>query len=208
MLITGAFFDYGELYIPKDLSAGGANAPTVDDELERYIDTYERELLLGALGLANYNVLKGNIKSGKVIEAAPDWVKSLVNGEEYDGKVWEGLTHRLSPLAAYIYCKWLNDHAYQTTTLGVMYNMPKNGQLVTNSPKYIRAYNIFLEKYQGYPYGYTTYPFVTTNSFGTVGVLYGHDNDQTVVSLRKYMEDKGIDMQHFSYYDSETSLGI
>lgn len=141
-IVTTDYFKSGELFIPNsfavpDIQDGAVSA---QDELQAFIDKYEKLLLVGVLGIEQYNLLIANQEqtSGKWFD--------LINGKEYDNKVWAGLRPLI---ASFVYCKYLeNDKSYYTT-VGIERSKAKNSVSVNPTLKLTEVWNSFVEIYQG-----------------------------------------------------------
>jgi hypothetical protein len=68
----------------------------------------EREILLNALGLSLYNEVKA-LTEVTINEPANDKFKKLIQGDEYDDKIWLGLDNTDSLIANYIYQDFLTN---------------------------------------------------------------------------------------------------
>ena len=141
-IVTTDYFKSGELFIPNsfavpDIQDGAVSA---QDELQSFIDKYEKLLLVGVLGIEQYNLLIANQEqiSGKWFD--------LINGKEYENKVWAGLRPLI---ASFVYCKYLeNDKSYYTT-VGIERSKAKNSVSVNPTLKLTEVWNSFVEMYQG-----------------------------------------------------------
>ena len=141
-IVTTDYFKSGELFIPNsfivpDIQDGAVSA---QDELQSFIDKYEKLLLVGVLGIEQYNLLIANQEqtSGKWFD--------LINGKKYENKVWAGLRPLI---ASFVYCKYLeNDKSYYTT-VGIERSKAKNSVSVNPTLKLTEVWNSFVEMYQG-----------------------------------------------------------
>lgn len=141
-ILTSSYFNTGELFIPNSISVPDIQDGNVTavDNLQAFIDKYEKILLVDVLGIEQYNMLKDNQSQTSGI-----WF-DLINGKEYDNKVWSGL----KPLiASFVFCKYLeNDKSYYTT-VGIERSKAKNSVSVNPTEKIVEVWNSFVEMYQG-----------------------------------------------------------
>ena len=211
MIIDNTYFQKGILYIANNRDVSASNAPSVVSELDTFIDIYERQLLLNALGTVLYKELKTAMTD--LPNAAQKW-QDLVNGVDYviDGKTyrWEGLKgyNKNSLIAFYVFCEYLRNDESVYTTVGVVKNKANNADNFDLSPKYIKAWNTFLRMYQSN----TNDPMIVVNAFGHVGLdYYGGKNVQ--VSLYQYLidqntlDDTNFPDVEFTFYRSENTFG-
>ena len=215
MIIDATYFEKGILYIPnnKDISVSPVDAPSTQSELEVFIDNYERDLLINALGVSLFNQLV--LAMDDLPNAEQKW-QDLVEGLDYTvgghSYRWEGLRgyNKQSVIAFYVYCHYLRNDESTYTTTGIVRSTAKNADNYDPTGKYIQAYNSFLEQYQK-DYNYN--PNVLINAFGGMGLDYYNNNDSTR-SLYQYLTDANeLDVTSFpdfkfKVYESQTSLGI
>ena len=79
-IIDNTYFEKGWLFIPnnKDLNAEPTASPSAQSEIDFFIEEYERELLLNALGVTLYNELQAELPT----PATQKWI-DLVDGKDY-----------------------------------------------------------------------------------------------------------------------------
>jgi hypothetical protein len=82
------------LHIPLAVS-NPSSVPNNATEIDFLCEKLEREILLNALGLSLYN----EIKTITDIDTANEKFKKLIQGDEYDGKIWLGLDNDDSLIA-------------------------------------------------------------------------------------------------------------
>ena len=218
LIIDATYFENGNIYIPnnKDLMVEPTGSPTVIMELDFFIDKYERELLINALGITLYDEFV--IALADIDNVANLKWKELLNGKNYtnaDGNVkrWDGLVghNKQSLIAFYIFTEYLRNDNETYATVGTVKNTAKNGERVDATPKFIKANNQFLKAYQGG--SDFTSPVVLVNGFGSVGYDY-FINETVQVSLLRYLTDANeLDETafpdfEFLIYESYNSLGI
>lgn len=215
MIIDATYFQKGILYIPnnKDISAAPIGAPSTQSELDVFIDNYERDLLINALGVNLFNLL---VTAMDDLPSADQKWQDLVNGVDYtiNSKTyrWEGLKgyNKQSLIAFYVYCQYLRNDESTYTTTGIVKNNSKNAENYDPTGKYIKAWNCFIEQYQK---DFTYCPNIIVNAFGNVGLDYYGNNDSKR-SLFQYLRDANeLDAEafpdfEFKIYDVQTSLGI
>ena len=214
-IIDVTYFENANLYIPnnKDLNTEPTTAPSIRTGLEVMIDIYERELLLGGLGVDLYSQLQ--LALPDLDAADPKW-KKLVEGEIYtndngDKKISDGLIgfQKQSFVAFYVFAEYMrNDNEVYTTT-GVVKNTAKNAENVNPTPKFIKAHREFIKGYQGFLF---QEPRVLLNGFGSLGLDWR--GNAVNVCLLEYLTDKNdLDKTsfpdfEFRFYDELTSFGI
>lgn len=216
-IIDVTYFERGNLYIPnnKDITVEPSDSPSSRTELEVFISKYERQLLLNALGVTLFDQLQTALTDLDNV-ANVKW-KDLVNGRNYttvDGRVkrWEGLKgyDKQSLIAYFVFTEYLRNDNETYTTVGTTQSNAKNSERVNATPKYIKAYNQFIEAYQGK--FCVAEPRLVVNSFGSVGVDWYNESVQ--VSLYNYLIDcNDIDPTmfpdfEFLFYEYQNSFGI
>ena len=141
-ILTSYYFKSGELFIPNSVAVPSINPnnPNAVDNLQSFIDKYEKTLLVDVLGIDQYNTLRANQSQTSGI-----WF-DLINGKEYENKVWAGL----KPLiASFVFCKYLeNDKSYYTS-VGMERSKAENSISVNPTEKIVEVWNSFIEMYQG-----------------------------------------------------------
>ena len=215
MITDNSYFEKGTLYIPnnKDVSARPEGTPSKQSEIDFFIETYERELLLNAFGTTIYNELV--IAYSDLDNASQKW-QDLINGVDYtiNGKLhkWEGLKgfNKQSLIANYIFCAYLRNDEQIYTTVGVVKSTAENAVLSDATPKFIKSWNSFIEKYQSTTNGS---PEIIVNGSGAVGLDY-YGNKSSIVSLYQFLTDANeLDATafpnfEFRFYQPYNSFGI
>lgn len=196
------------LYIPLASEAPLPSAVTSTPNDGVYIDglcvEIEKTILVNALGLTTYNELQLAITDLFVNPLYAKYDK-LVNGDEYDGKIWKGLKYDLSLIAQAI---WIEYVSQKTTNLSAVGNSQVNvekGTLVTPMYKIANASTSFIKQYQG---GALLQPIINGNFIDWCG-----ENNEVEVSLYRYLMDKkedfiDTDMSKFAFYEQYNSFGI
>lgn len=141
-ILTSNYFKSGELFIPNSVAVPSINpnTPNAVDNLQSFIDKYEKILLVDVLGIVQYNTLLANQSQTSGI-----WF-DLISGKEYDNKVWAGLK---PIIASFVFCKYLeNDKSYYTG-VGMERSKAENSIPVNPTEKIVEVWNSFVEMYQG-----------------------------------------------------------
>jgi len=193
-----------ELNIPLAVSVPNSNPSTATPSNEAYLTNLiakeEKTILLKALGLATYNTLQ--LALADIDNPLYASYKKLVQGDEYDGKVWNGLSGDYSLIAYRIYEVFVTE---TNTRLSTKVN-PQGAEQTTPIYKIANANHNFLKQYQG---GYLFEPIVFENFVDWYG-----QNDDVEVSLYTYLNDKQSDFVDFKienfkvFCESKNSFGI
>lgn len=195
------------LYIPLASEAPLPIAVTSTPNDGTYIDNlcvdFEKTILVNALGLTTYNELQ--LALADIDNPLYASYKKLVNGDEYDGKIWVGLKYDLSLIANAV---WIEYVMQKNTNLSAVGNSQVNlekGTLVTPMYKIANASASFIKQYQG---EYLDKPIVSGNFIDWQGCLDGVE-----VSLYRYLSDKktdfpNVDLNKFKFYEQINSFGI
>lgn len=176
-------------------------APNNATELDYLCIKLEREILLNALGFSLYNEINA-ITDIDLPENAK--FKKLIQGDEYDGKIWLGLDNDNSLIANYIYQEFVTQTDIRISATGAK---KVNAENATNqTPKYLiaGAHQNFIKQYQG---EYLTTPYIEDNFID----WYGCNNLEK--SLYGYLMDKQADFtnwkpENFKIYETKNSFGI
>lgn len=187
------------LHIPLAVS-NPSSVPNNATEIDYLCEKLEREILLNALGLSLYN----EIKAITDINTADDKFKKLIQGDEYDGKIWLGLDNDDSLIANYIYQEFVTQTDIRLSATGAKKVNPENA--TTQTPRYLiaSAYQNFIKQYQS---EYLIEPIVIDNFTD----WYGRDCIEK--SLYGYLMDKQVDFinwkpEYFKVYETKNSFGI
>ena len=195
------------LYIPLASEAPLPSAVTSTPNDGTYIDALcveiEKTILANALGLTTYNELQ--LALADIDNPLNASYKKLVNGDEYDGKIWVGLKYDLSLIANAV---WIEYVMQKNTDLSAVGNSQVNlekGTLVTPMYKIANASASFIKQYQG---NILDEPIVSGNFIDWQGCLDGVE-----VSLYRYLSDKktdfpNVDLNKFKFYEQLNSFGI
>lgn len=179
--------------------------PNQSSALTYLCEKIEKELLLNALGLTTYNELQ--LALADLNNPLNAKYKKLVEGEEYSGKIWNGLNSDYTFIAWRIYEQFLFETNEQLNGIGTTNVTPQSATLITPAYKIAGANANFLQNYQG---GYLKYPIIYNES--NFIDWYGNDNIVDV-SLYRYLTDKSsdfanVDLSYFKFYESQNSFGI
>lgn len=194
------FNNQNYIHIPLAVADPSAT-PNNATELDFMCVKLEREILLNALGLSLYNEIKA-ITDIDLPENAK--FKKLIQGDEYDGKIWLGLDNDDSLIANYIYQEFVTQTDIRLSATGAKKVNAENATAQT--PKYLiaGAHQNFIKQYQG---EYLTTPFIDNNFID----WYGCNNVEK--SLYGYLMDKQADFtnwkpENFKIYETKNSFGI
>ena len=195
------------LYIPLASEAPLPSAVTSTPNDGTYIDNLcieiEKTILVNALGLTTYNELQ--LALADIDNPLNASYKKMVNGDEYDGKIWVGLKYDLSLIANAV---WIEYVSQKNTNLSAVGNSQVNlekGTLVTPMYKIANASASFIKQYQG---KILDEPIVIGNFIDWQG-----GDDSVEVSLYRYLSDKktdfpNVDLNKFKFYEQINSFGI
>lgn len=197
------------LFIPLSKGAPVSNASAESPSNVSYLDNLctkvEKSILLNALGVSVYNTLQ--LALADLNNPLYASYKKLVEGEEYDGKVWNGLDNDYSLIAYRIYEVFLTETNDRLSAVGTTQVNTQNASLFTPTYKIANASANFITQYQG---GYLHSPIVYND--GEFIDWLGF-SDGLEVSLYEYLTDKatdfvGLDMTKFRIYEQQNSYGI
>ena len=198
------------LNIPLSISAPTANtsvqSPNSQAELTLLIDSVEKSILQNSLGLQLYNLFISALAD--IDNPVNARFKKLLQGEEYNNKVWEGLESEDGLLAWKVYEQFQIETNSRLTSAGNVMNDPEKSKLVTPAYKIANASQLFVKKYQE---GYLIEPIVN-------GIFIDWIGCETDVnySLYSYLMAKKTDFpewdisyfRYFRYYEELNSFGI
>lgn len=199
-IVDKSFFN-NQNYIHIPLAVVDPSAtPNNVTELDFMCVKLEKEILLNALGLSLYN----EIKAITDIDSADEKFKKLIQGDEYDGKIWLGLDNDDSLIANFIYQEFVNQTDIRLSATGAKKVNPENA--TNQTPKYLiaGAHQKFIKQYQG---EYLNTPYIEGNFID----WYGCNNVEK--SLYGYLMDKQADFanwkpEYFKIYETKNSFGI
>jgi len=207
-IVTNTFF-INDLHVPNSQNNDDIGLPsegnTTIDNLNDCCVVVEKDLLLNALGLTLYNSLQTALIN--LPSAEQKW-KDLVNGVEYDGKIWEGLNNPKSLIAYAVYYNFLNMDSEYWSTFGTVKGNAVNAENVSPFYKLTSAWTTFLKKYQ---VGACSSPDYYSGVGWEYVDYYGMHNSVNV-SLYEFLRDKA-DVYNwtpdkFRYYNHVNTFGL
>ena len=210
-IIDKTYFQKANLLnIPLSQAVPTANASISTPNDTLYLDNIcervEKSILLNAFQLAMYNDLQ--LALADINNPLYASYKKLVEGEEYDGKVWAGLNDDYSFIACKVYEEYLTETNSRLSSNGAIMTKKEGADNYTPSYKIAEASQLF---YIGYQSGYLFDPVIQNNFIDWYGC-----SDDINVSLYQYMMDKKedfplFDIQKFRVYDQlseKNSFGL
>lgn len=130
--------------------------PNNSAELTRVITVTEKDILINALGLTIYNELQTALSD---LDEAEQKYLDLINGVEYDNKVWGGLKEMLINAVYYEF----NNELIRgfSSTNGMQTNLVDGA--ISGTSKLVNVWNDFVLNYQSYhnPIVVSLYEFLT-----------------------------------------------
>lgn len=145
-MLSLAYFTHRDVRIP--------NIDKRWESIMQFFEEKEKDCLISVLGAKLYESYKLQLdQHGKLNTDAPQIWRSLVEGETYDDKVWQGFADvedKRSFLAYYAYHKWAIDSEANTFSTGEQIEEVENSKTVSNERKRIIAYNNFVSWVAGY----------------------------------------------------------
>jgi len=209
-IVTVSYFqNANELNIPLGVAQAVANptlaTPNSSSALTSLCVKVEKSILLNALGLTTYNTLQ--LALADINNPLYASYKKLVQGENYDGKVWVGLNYEYTLIAYRIFEEFITQTNEHLTGVGNTQGKPEKATLVSPKYKIANANQKFIDMYQG---GYLNEPFIYND--GEFIDWFGNQ-EATEVSLYQYLLDKkdnftGFDIDKFKTYETKNSFGI
>lgn len=195
-----------EISVPNLTSSQSGNA----ENLTKYGDEKPRLLLQNSLGSVLFTDLDSQVTNGVLDNDADQKWKDLVNGKEYDGKVWKGLNYeegsfKVSLLAYFTYWNWLNDSLSNNLQVQV-----KNAENVNDTNSLVNVWNTFIQMYQG---GICEFDKRIYNIHGTTFVDWYNGNNSNYVNLLQFLQDNPTDypspqLYNFGNSSNSNSLGL
>lgn len=193
------------LFIPLSVAdPSGSVTPDNAAEIDNLCVQTERDIMLNALGLTLYNEFFALTETTIEDPGNERW-KKLVQGDEYDEKVWLGLDNDYSLIAYRVFEQFNTETAIRLSATGAKQVQGENA--VQQSPKYLiaTANQRFINQYQG---EYLHTPIVVGNFVDWYGC--GNSIEK---SLYGYLIDKKTDFpewkqENFRVYETQNSFGI
>tara|TARA_R110002049_G_C9177884_1_gene563260 strand:- start:19566 stop:20222 length:657 start_codon:yes stop_codon:yes gene_type:complete len=208
--ITDITYFKNDLYIPLAkaivTTSPSQGSPNNTNWINNNIDVLERRLLLNALQLDSYNELQ--LALVDLPMAGQKWI-DLVEGVEYDGKVWEGLKNENSLIANFIYYHCLSkSESGFNNAMGVSKPKAENAEHFDPTIKLSQSWNTFLYKYQNYLGSELKLSYIGNNEF----IDEVNDTIDVEVSLFTFLydhkEDYNFDYLKFRQYKRKQTQGI
>ena len=205
-IVDKSYFNKGNfLHIPLAVQEPtGTEVPSNANELDALCIDIEKQILLNALGLTLYNELKA--LDGTTIELPENarW-KKLVQGDEYDEKVWLGLDNDNSLIAYRVFEQFTTETNIRLSATGATRVDAENATNQTPAYLIATANNRFIKQYQG---EYLHAPIIN----GVFEDWFGC-SDSIEKSMYGYLVDKQTDFpkwnaSKFVTYESKNSFGI
>lgn len=150
----------------------GINIPSsAYSDLDMYIETYEKEMLINLLGYSLYSEFKAELDAEHdLIPAVLDDENNVITPEipavtlsekwanfrdgltyTYGGLTvrWNGLRNsdKISPIAFFVYCRYVEAKQVLLSTTGANQPKQENSTFADSVPKYVKAWNDFVELY-------------------------------------------------------------
>lgn len=195
-----------EISVPNLTSSQSGNA----ENLTKYGDEKPRLLLQMALGSVLFTDLDSQVTNGVLDNDADQKWKELVNGKEYDGKVWKGLNYdegsfKVSLLAYFTYWNWLNDSLSSNLQVQV-----KNAENINDTNSLVNVWNTFIQMYQGGVYDFGKKVYIIN---GATFVDWYNGNNSNYVNLLQFLQDNPTDypspqLYNFGNSSNSNSLGL
>ena len=145
-------------YFVGDIVIPNTSVPAIQERVNHFINKYEKECLIKALGVELFNAFVADSTSGTPVvpPASQTRMQDITFGcpyEDFGGnpQVWDGLidtTNKISPLSNYIYCEFEYASALQTTGVSTGVMNTNAGVSVAPSEKIERASSIMAEKFR------------------------------------------------------------
>lgn len=208
MIVTPSYFQYPPVFIPgasDSVPEIGTGDPTELDKLQLYIDKYEGELLINALGRVQYAELVSEIENGEVKPTANQKWIDLVNGKDD----WQGLIVKFgqvktSLIAEYIYYHYLRDTETFYATTGLVRPDAANSITISANVDLVTKWNDFVSVYEGNSICNFYHPNLYYESYP----LYGNKSNFT--SLRSFLMSNSdvFDTSFFNNYGFKNRHGL
>lgn len=203
--------------VQEDLTPLGSRTGNQPD-LDEYIEKYEVEIMLNALGYKEYKSFIDSFEPDGTLKAGAEqrWV-DLVNGKDYTSNgvelKWRGLRYVLgsqkySLIAEYVFYFFLREQSRTFAGVGMVREKAKAAENESAIPRLADAWNDFVVKYQG-DAELDEYPRLITKP-GLIGIDYSLQFDSDDVSLYRFLVDNEVDYPDvkFKFYEGQNSLGI
>ncbi len=192
------------LYIPLAVGDPNTGAPDNQGDLGAVCKRVEKELLINALGVALYDLLQTALDDN-FVNPIYERFKFLVKGQQYDGKIWNGLDYEYSFIAQRIFEVFNTENNIRLSAVGTVKANPENAVLATPVYLIANANQNFVAQYQG---NLTSEPYLYRECF-----IDWYYNETVFKSLYGYLQDKQGDFPEwentkFKIYPTKNSFGI
>lgn len=202
-LIDISYFN-GDIIIPN------LNKDDGDSFETDYIAKYQKEYLQKCLGYAMYNEFETALDE---TTPAAKWT-NLKDGEDYtveiDGETittrWNGLVNEelVSPIAYYVYFKWLKENYVQLTGVGVGVSDKENATNYSPNFKAVHAWNKYIEltgniKSYTYRENYLYLKNIKNNKYYRDDISFLDESVQLDQSLFMYLYAKRTDFTNWIF---------
>ena len=205
-IVTKSYFQKENyLFIPLSVAdPSGSVTPDNATEIDNLCIQIEKDIMLNALGLTLYNEFF-TLTDVTIEQPGNARWKKLVQGDEYDEKLWIGLDNDYSLIAYRVFEQFNIETAIRLSATGAKQVQGENA--IQQTPKYLiaTANQRFISQYQG---GYLHAPIVVDNFVNWFGC-----GDSIEKSLYGYLVDKKADFpewkqENFKVYETQNSFGI
>jgi len=199
-----------DIYLPQ-VGEDASTFVNESTELDSYIQKYEPEILVKALGRQLYNEFSTNFdENGTLIENVDLKWTNLLNGVSYEKSgityYWRGLRDATGCLPAYyVYYHYVIENITQLTTLGTVKAEAKNASSASAIPSVIGAWRTLYNWYMGEN-------TVKPNVYSYKGVYvtdYFSGNNSKEVSLYQFLSDNKVyDNWCFTPMENKNTWGL
>lgn len=150
------------------------------NDVDLYIGKFEKEVLINLLGYTDYTEMMSAFAALPGTPLPEKW-DALINGKSYiygdETLYWNGLINsdKVSFIAYYVYCRYLQAKQSQSSGAGVVTPKNENSNVVDGIPNFVNSWNHFVELYDecqffmskyGYDYGTNAAQYGIANLFG------------------------------------------
>lgn len=182
------------LYIPLSVTSPVANTAMTTPDRVLYIDNLcveiEKDLLLNTLGVSMYDELQ--LALADLNNPLYANYKKLVEGSNYNNKIWKGLKHEYSLIACKIFEEYLRRTNERLTGVGNVYVNPEKSENMHPNNLIVRANQLFIKQYQERA---LFEPKVINN---TLDWLYLENTNE--VSYYRFLSDNAVDFPLWDPY--------
>lgn len=190
-IINPTYFESGLFYIPQPKAQYSANESNTD--LQQAITLWEGDLVENALNPPLYKSILDQIDplTGLVLDAAPDWIKNIVNGDTYTyedkTKYFKGLKEIIP---AYVFSRNMADTYIDNGITGARRLKTSSAEPVSATPLFVRSWNTFVREYQSEFIQFQELPVYRSYAYGILlDYYYGRENQDVYTSFLEYLCD-------------------